>query len=215
MKKYLFIALFLCSISPHVFAQFNFGIKLEYNKSNPNPNLSDWSTNNLDTELDNILTDDNVGFGLGIIGSYKVSEKWAITTQPTLAFTNSTLTYVFDNGDEEMANLESVNLQIPVQLEYHFQGIPLRPYLIGGGMYTYDFVDESDDRLLNLDRESTSIYAGVGIELRLNKFIIHPEFIVQKSVNNQLADTNSIYNEALSDLKIDYIALRFNFSGTY
>ena len=130
MKKYLLVALTFFVFSSESVAQFDFGVKLEFNQSSPNTKLTDWTANNLDGTLENIIVKDNIGFGLGLLLRYFSSERWAISTQPNISFNQANLSYFFDSGVEEVVDINSVQLQVPLQLECHFQGIPLRPYLL-------------------------------------------------------------------------------------
>ncbi len=100
MKKMLFAAMLL-SISSLLLGQqtekkkFEFGLiftgKIDYLK----PEFTDWNELGISNELNQVNTKNRLGFGLGLLYKFNVTDHFAIVPQTILTFQQSQLQYDF------------------------------------------------------------------------------------------------------------------------
>ena len=211
---FLFVAL-LCA-SSSLFSQFTFGIQMAYNQANPEIEISDWNALGI-SDLQEIIALNGPGFGIGILGSYDISKRLSITTQPSLNFTETSLAYNFTSADSEVIKIESVVIQLPLQLEYHLMDKPVHPYLIGGIQWAYDIANNSRTReaSLNLESQYWQIQGGLGIDIPIKKwkFNFHPEIVYAFSPTNTLGEQTTTKEMALDSYRTEMLSLKLNFSG--
>jgi len=213
---FLFVAL-LCATSS-LFSQFTFGIQLAYNQANPEIETSDWNTQGI-TNLNEIIALNRPGFGLGILGSYDISKRLSVTTQPAINFIETSLVYNFTSSDSDIIKIESVAIQLPMQLEYHLLNPnSIHPYLIGGIQWAYDVANNSrvlQEGAIKLESQYWQLQGGFGIDIPIKKwnFNFHPEITYAFSPTNTLGEQTTINEMALDSYRTEMLSLKLNFSG--
>jgi hypothetical protein len=143
--------------------------------------------------------DSKTGFNIGLIADMKINEHFSLRLEPGLISNGSTL-YFIDNDNlgvfenNSSTQIESTFLHIPILIKYSaFRLNNVRPYLIGGFSYDYNFSsnqDNKDDNFSGQFRMQTHNFMyelGFGFDFYFHYFKFSP------SIRGQFAMTNEIY----------------------
>jgi len=163
----------------------NSDYKLTY-KENDFPNTS-------------VRFDNKTGFNIGLIADMKINNSFNLRLEPGLISNESTL-YFLDNDNlgvfDNYAStpIESTFLHIPILIKYSAMRLNnVRPYLIGGFSYDYNFSsnqDSADDNFSGQFRMQSHNFmyeVGFGFDFYFHYFKFSP------SIRGQFALTNEIY----------------------
>ena len=148
------------------------------------------------------------GFNVGLIADMKINEHFNLRLEPGLISNESTMHFI-DNGlpskpfgEYTSAKIESTYLHVPILLKYNaFRLNNVRPYLIGGFSYDYNFSSNqssSDDNFSGQFRTQTHNFmyeVGFGFDFYFHYFKFSP------SIRGQFAMTNEIYYDDPANLE--------------
>ncbi len=165
-----------------------------------------------------IYSENGTGFSLGIVSSLYLHKNFELRFIPTLAFSEKTLRYEFENSSTPQ-KLESISIEFPVQVKFKSDPIKdFRLYVIAGVKYGLDLAAKSQARnaedIVKLGKNDFSIEYGVGIEINFPLFILVPEFKVSNGIFDvHSRDPNLIFSNTLDRLKNRSFSFSLNFEG--
>ena len=156
------------------------------------------------------------GFEVGLIGDLRLHKNINLRIEPGLSSNTKTLEFTHIIDDNESVKTREINgtyLRIPVLLKFNTDRLNnIRPYVIGGVSYDFNFSSNQDNPNDNLDGEfrmtknNFTYEIGVGIDLYLPYFIFSPSIRGVFAINNELVrdvDPNSQWTSP-----IDYFGTR-------
>ena len=157
----------------------------------------------------------SAGFEVGLIGDYRLHKNINLRIEPGLSSNTKTLEFTHINGEDNV-RIREVNgtyLRIPLLLKFSTDRLNnMRPYVVGGVSYDYNFSSNQDNPNDNLDGEfrmkkNNFMYEiGVGVDLYLPFFIFSPSIRGVFAINNELVrdvDPNSQWTG-----NVDYFGTR-------
>lgn len=196
---------------------FHFGITMGVNNSNYKitPDSFFLAQNNI------LLIEQGpgLGFNLGILSDYHVTNKLELRFIPTLSLGTKNLYFTLKNQDTTSRKIESVYLEFPIHFKYKSKPYKdLRPYVIAGMKYAVDMQSNAGARraenLIQVNRNDVSIEYGIGIEMHLPMVIISPEIKLSYGLNNVLAPNPKLnLSNAIERLSTRTIFFCIHFEG--
>lgn len=155
------------------------------------------------------------GFEVGLIGDLRLHKNINLRLEPGLSSNTKTLEFTHIEGNENVKTREAngTYLRIPLLLKLSTDRLNnMRPYLVGGVSYDFNFSSNQDNPNDNLDGEfrmtkNNFMYeVGVGVDLYLPYFVFSPSIRGVFAINNELVrdvDPNSQWTS-----NIDYFGTR-------
>ena len=225
--KFIVLLFTGCFISVTLVAQINYheigrkqlyyGISLGMNAGDLNVKRKKISSLN-----DSIATIDSKfgpGFNIGIIGNWQFSKYFDLRLIPSLVFTERNLIYTSRNGSEDIKNIPSIYISVPLLLRIKAEPInDFRFYVIGGLRYDYDMASKKGNFInpeeIKMERNDLSLEYGVGFQVFFPYFILAPEFKMSHSLFNVKAEEQSQRNNNLIDRLLQRtFTILINFEG--
>ncbi|PCH76179.1 MAG: PorT protein [Flavobacteriaceae bacterium] len=135
------------------------------------------------------------GFNVGLIGDLKLHNNISLRLEPGLSSNTKKLFFTHIPGGEKdsVRTLNSTYLRIPLLLKFstnRFRNI--RPYVVGGVSYDYNFSsneDNPDDNFegeFRMKKNNFTYEIGVGIDIYLYYFVFSPSIRGVFAINNEL-----------------------------
>ena len=135
------------------------------------------------------------GFEVGLIGDLRLHKNINLRLEPGLSSNTKTLefTNIIGEDNERVREVNGTYLRIPLLLKFSTDRLNnIRPYLIGGASYDFNFSSNQDNPQDNSNQEfrmkkNNFMYEiGVGIDLYLPFFIFSPSIRGVFAINNEL-----------------------------
>lgn len=147
-----------------------------------------------------IRSESSPGFNVGLIGDLKLHNNVSLRIEPGLSSNTKKLYFTNIEGGEKdsLRTLSSTYLRIPLLLKFStnkFRNI--RPYVIGGVSYDYNFSsnqDNPDDNFegeFRMKKNNFTYEVGVGIDIYLYYFVFSPSIRGVFAINNELVRDNT------------------------
>jgi Outer membrane protein beta-barrel domain len=155
------------------------------------------------------------GFEVGLIGDIRLHKNINLRLEPGLSSNTKTLAFThIQNGEKDsIRKVNGTYVRIPLLLKFSTDRLNnIRPYVVGGLSYDFNFSSNQDNPNDNLDGEfrmkkSNFMYEiGIGVDLYLPFFIFSPSIRGVFAINNELVDDNDP-NSQWTD-PIDYFGTR-------
>lgn len=174
--------------------ELHWGFYLGWNNSDYRLKYKENSFPNTSVHFEN-----NTGFNVGLIADMRINNHFNLRLEPGLISNESTLTFIDNDNlgvydDYSETPIESTFLHIPFLLKYSALRLNnVRPYIIGGFSYDYNFSsnqDNKDDNFSGQFRMQTHNFMyeiGFGFDFYFHYFKFSP------SIRGQFAMTNEIY----------------------
>lgn len=166
----------------------------------------------------------SIGFNVGLIGDLRLHKNFSLRLEPGLSSNTKTVIFTNINGPDQnkIRQINATYLRIPLLLKFNADRFNnMRPYLIGGISYDYNFSSNqnnpNDNETGNEFRMKTSNYTyelGVGIDLYLPYFIFSPSIRGIFAINNELVydnKSNSPYTSPIAFLGTRGVFINFAF----
>ncbi|HRP89522.1 MAG TPA: porin family protein [Edaphocola sp.] len=144
------------------------------------------------------------GFHIGLMGSLKLNSFVDLRFVPVVSFSEKGLEVTYSSNTKESNTLESIYMQLPLQLKFKSDRIRnFRFYSILGARFDYDLASNANsrkpDELIRIKPMDISGEVGFGLEFYYPNFIVAPEIkISQGLINSHLPDP-SIYISNMVD----------------
>ncbi len=142
----------------------------------------------------------SVGFNVGLIGDLRLHNNINLRIEPGLSSNTKELafTHIPDGKKDSIRNVNATYLRIPLLVKLSTNRYyNLRPYIIGGLSYDYNFSsnqDNIDDNLngeFRMKKNNFTYELGAGIDIYLPYFIFSPSIRGVFAINNELVDDNN------------------------
>ena len=193
MKKLILVASLIISL-PSIAQEkekfATFGFDLGVNRSN----LNFGSTQNNGDEITN-----GMGYRLGVISNFRISQRFAFQPKIELSFNAGRL-----ETDQNDFKVSPVNLELIGHLKYKFSKNSFSPYIIAGPNFRVPLEDFTNN--LVPSKQNVAIDIGVGLDVPIGKlFKFSPELRYSYGLSTINRDSE------FSDIKYHNIALVVNF----
>ncbi|MGV8944973.1 MAG: porin family protein [Lutibacter sp.] len=141
-----------------------------------------------------IVSTPSMGFEVGLIGDLRLTNNLSLRLEPGLSSNSKEL--IFRNTPKVLDSIRSANstyFRVPLLLKFNTNRFNnLRPYLVGGVSYDYNFSSNQDNPEDNSGGEfrakknNFSYEMGVGVDFYLPYFIFSPSIRGIFAINNEL-----------------------------
>lgn len=209
----------------HESKDYYFGISLGVNSAKFHTHLSPYFLNQ-----DSVMVAEPTnagGFGLGLLATLRLSDRFEFRFNPMLTFTEKNLYYRLntshppdlDDGYEVIKKVESVITSFPFHLKFRSDRIGnFRVYLLAGGKFDIDLASNAKARqaedMIRITRYDYGIEAGMGFNFYFPSFILSPEIKFSNGLNN-LHDRNDAlkYSRVLEGIQSRMIMFTIHLEG--
>lgn len=151
---------------------------------------------------DNVAVDvtPSIGFNVGLIGDLRLHENVSVRLEPGLSSNTKTLTFnhIIGNDSDKIREVNATYLRVPLLLKLNTNRYNnIRPYVVGGVSYDYNFSSNQDNPNDNYDGEfrmkkNNFMYEiGAGMDIYLPYFIFSPSIRGVFAINNELVRDNN------------------------
>lgn len=129
------------------------------------------------------------GFNLGIMGNLRLTKFVDLRFIPALVFSDKKIKTIDQNNKEENRSIESIYMQLPLQLKFKSDRIGnFRFYGILGGKLDYDLSANArsrrQDEWLRVSPVDIGAEVGIGFEFFYPNFIFAPEIKLSQGFRN-------------------------------
>ena len=141
----------------------------------------------------------SVGFNVGLIGDLRLHKNINLRLEPGLSSNTKTLEFTNIVGTESQTirEVNATYLRVPMLLKFSANRLHnMRPYVLGGVSYDYNFSsnqDNPDDNASGEFRMKKNNYTyelGIGVDLYLPYFIFSPSIRGVFAINNEIVRDN-------------------------
>lgn len=155
------------------------------------------------------------GFNVGLIGDLRLHKNVNIRLEPGLSSNTKELafTHIYGGAKDSIRNVNATYLRIPLLLKLNTNRFNnIRPYLIGGASYDFNFSsnqDNPDDNFegeFRMKKNNFSYEIGIGVDFYLPYFIFSPSIRGVFAINDELVRDNSLNSPWTGN--IDYFGTR-------
>lgn len=170
-----------------------------------------------------VEVDQKIGFNLGIIGGWRINKNLTLRLEPGLSSNTKTLAFTNITGGENdsIRKIGGTYLHIPLLLKLNTNRLGnMRPYIIGGLSYDYNFSSNEKNPEDNFGGEfrmtthNFSYEIGIGVDLHMFWFTFSPSIRGIFSINNELVrdnNPNSPWTEPIDFFGTQGVFLNFSF----
>lgn len=172
-----------------------------------------------------VNVDAGYGFKIGVIGEYRFNKNLSIRLEPGMASNVKTLYFnnnVLVNKSDSIREVPSTFLHVPLLLKFSANRLNnIRPFVIGGVSYDYNFSsnqDNPDDNLageFRLKKHNFMYELGIGMDFYLAYFKFSPSIIGVFALDNELVpdnnDATSPYTGPITNLATRGVFLKLVF----
>jgi hypothetical protein len=174
--------------------------------------------------VSNVEVINKAGFGLGLLGTLRLTPHLELRVNPHLIFASRGINYYIlrpQVGDSawQQKNIESIYTSLPFQLKFSSDRIHnFRVYILGGGKYEYDLASNSQARkaedLVKLSKGGFGYEAGLGFHFYFPSFILSPEIKISNTFGNvHVRDPNLIYSNVIDRMQARMIVFSIHLEG--
>lgn len=165
----------------------------------------------------------NLGFNIGIIGGWKINNNVTLRLEPGLSSNTKTLAYTNIEGGarDSIRKIGGTYMRIPLLLKLNTNRLGnMRPYVIGGVSYDYNFSSNEknpDDNFSGEFRMTSNNFTyevGFGVDLYLYYFVFSPSIRGVFAMNNEIVrdnNLNSPWTEPIDQFSTRGIFINFSF----
>lgn len=175
------------------------GFEIKYNR--------DFFTEDLTQDL--VLVTENVGFNIGLSVQYRIKDNIALRFEPGLSSNTKTLMYdgnaIGENGFRNAGlerEISGTYLRFPLLLKLSTNRLDnVRPFVIGGVSYDYNFSSNQKNAEDNLSRQfrmktNNFMYEiGLGMDFYLPYFKFSPSIRGVFAINNEIVPDNEPFTD--------------------
>jgi hypothetical protein len=194
---------------------FSFGYLTNYFKIDKAPNWQNAYLDNTGVKvtdpLKSISSPDAVGFSVGFLTRYRLTEHLEARVTPSLIFADRSVNYTYITDKSTLKSVQSTAFDIPLALKIKSDRIgDFRGYIIGGLKYSQAIGGRSkadvDAALIDKQLKNISHYfsydAGLGCDIYFEFFKLSPEIKLSNSFGNVLLHEDHPYASPLNKLTL-------------
>ncbi|MFD2873926.1 outer membrane beta-barrel protein [Mucilaginibacter ximonensis] len=193
---------------------FSFSYVSSYFKIDKNP---DWRKPFIDKEglkvadsLNSISSPNSVGFAVGFLYRYRITDHLEVRTTPSLVFADRVVNYTYTNASFNTSRtVQSTSVDLPLGIKLKSDRIgDFRGYILGGIKYTQAIGTKSnaDANLAPIDKHLKNIRgfgsyeAGLGCDIYFEFFKLSPEIKISNSFGDVMLHDNNAYSSPINKL---------------
>lgn len=170
-----------------------------------------------------INVDAGYGFNVGLIGGWNLNKNISIRIEPGLSSNTKTLAFtnILGGATDSIRKIGATYLHFPLLLKLNTNRMGnVRPYVIGGISYDYNFssneknVNDNSSGEFRMKSNNFGYELGFGIDLYLPYFTFSPSIRGSFAINNELVpdnDPNSQWTKPIDYFGTRGIFLNFAF----
>ncbi|MFA5297550.1 MAG: porin family protein [Lutibacter sp.] len=163
-----------------------------------------------------IVSTPSMGFEVGLIGDLRLHNNLSLRLEPGLSSNSKELAFTNIYGrNDSIREVNSTYFRIPLLLKFNANRFNnMRPYVVGGVSYDYNFSSNQDNPDDNSDGEfrtkknNFSYEIGIGVDLYLPYFIFSPSIRGVFAINNELVRDNVSNGYSQWTGPVDYFGTR-------
>ena len=165
------------------------------------------------------------GFGLGLLATVRLSDRFQLRFNPQLAFTARNIFYKrkypdpIENLTELSKPVESVIVSFPLQLKLQSDRIGnFRVYMMGGIKGDIDLASNARakraEELVKINKYDYGVELGLGFNFFFESFILSPEIKLSNGLSNiHSRDKNLIYSSVFDKIQSRMIVFSIHIEG--
>ncbi len=162
-----------------------------------------------------INVEPGVGFNVGLIGGWNINKNISLRIEPGLSSNTKELAFtnIAGGARDSIRQIGATYLHFPLLLKLHTDRIGnVRPYVIGGVSYDYNFSsneknpDDNSNGEFRMKSNNFAYEVGLGVDLYLPYFIFSPSIRGTFAINNELVPDNDPNSQWTGP--IDYFGTR-------
>lgn len=160
------------------------------------------------------------GFTVGVLGEWRLSERFAVRVLPTMDFGTKNLTFRNQvTGERQYQEMKTTYISVPVNLKFTPPRVNnYRPYFMAGINPVYDLTVKDQDNIM-VKPFNMFLEIGFGCDKYLPYFKFIPEFkfclglldILQTDRSALRDDSKLIFTKSVSKAKTNMFVLTFYF----
>lgn len=196
---------------------FSFSYVNSYYKIDKKP---DWRTPFLDPQnnnqpvtsmLNSIGSQNSLGFAVGFITRYRLTEHLEVRVAPSLVFADRVLNYTYVATPDIDKTVSATVVDFPLSMKLKSDRVGnLRAYILGGVKYSQALSDKrsADENSAAIDKLAKNIgnypsyEAGLGCDIYFEFFKMSPEIKLSNSFGNILLHENNAFSKPLDKLSL-------------
>lgn len=159
------------------------------------------------------------GFNLGIMGNLRLNRFVDLRFIPALVFAEKKIKTVDQFDKEENRSIESIYMQLPLQLKFKSDRIGnFRFYGLLGGKFDYDLASNArsrrQDEWIRVSPIDVGAEIGVGFEFFYPNFIFSPEIkLSQGFINSNYQDSRIPLSNTIDAMRTRMIVISIHLEG--
>jgi len=162
-----------------------------------------------------IVSTPSMGFEVGLIGDLRLHKNISLRLEPGLSSNSKELAFtrIYGGQKDSIREVNSTYFRIPLLLKFNADRLDnMRPYVVGGFSYDYNFSSNQDNPQDNEDGEfrtkknNFSYEIGIGVDLYLPYFIFSPSIRGVFAINDELVRDNNPNSQWTGS--VDYFGTR-------
>lgn len=159
------------------------------------------------------------GFNLGIMGNLRLNKFVDLRFIPALVFAEKKIKTVDQFDKEENRSIESIYMQLPLQLKFKSDRIGnFRFYGLLGGKFDYDLASNArsrrQDEWIRVSPIDVGAEIGVGFEFFYPNFIFAPEIkLSQGFINSNYQDSRIPLSNTIDAMRTRMIVISIHLEG--
>ncbi len=147
-----------------------------------------------------IVSTPSLGFEVGLIGDLRLHKNISLRLEPGLSSNTKELafTHIYGGQKDSIREVNSTYFRIPLLLKFNTDRLDnMRPYVIGGVSYDYNFSsnqdnpDDNEQGEFRTKKNNFSYELGIGVDLYLPYFIFSPSIRGVFAINDELVRDNN------------------------
>jgi hypothetical protein len=196
---------------------FSFAYVNSYYKIDKKP---DWRTPFLDplnnnlpvtSTLNSISSKNGLGFAVGFITRYRLTEHLEVRVEPSLVFADRELSYTYTSSPDVNKTVSATIVDLPLSMKLKSDRIGnFRGYILGGLKYSEALSSKRNadagaaaiDKLVKNINNYPSYEAGLGCDIYFEFFKLSPEIKLSNSFGNVLLHENNAFSKPLDKLSL-------------
>ncbi|MHB1147101.1 MAG: type IX secretion/gliding motility protein PorT/SprT [Lutibacter sp.] len=164
-----------------------------------------------------IVSTPSMGFEVGLIGDLRLNKNISLRLEPGLSSNSKELafTHIYGGQKDSIREVNSTYFRVPLLLKFNTDRLDnMRPYVVGGFSYDYNFSSNQDNPDDNFDGEfrtkknNFSYELGIGVDLYLPYFIFSPSIRGVFAINDELVRDNASNGPSPWTGPVDYFGTR-------
>ncbi len=142
----------------------------------------------------------SIGFNVGLIGDLRLHKNINLRLEPGLSSNTKQLafTHILGGKKDSIRDVNATYLRIPLLVKLSTNRLHnIRPYVIGGVSYDFNFssnqdnADDNSNGEFRMKKNNFMYEIGVGIDIYLPYFIFSPSIRGVFAINNELVKDNN------------------------